>query len=94
MNLIFLRERDTVRRMGQQPHILAALRESAGLSQAELGRLIGVTESRVCQVEKGKGSFTSARWLRLVRLPEMARAMTAHGVGLGDLIAACGRYAA
>ena len=47
---------------------LKALREHLDLSQSDLAAALGVSKGRICQVEKGRGSFSADRWARFASL--------------------------
>jgi HTH-type transcriptional regulator/antitoxin HipB len=82
--------------------ILAAARKHHGLTQAEVARAIGATQTWVSEVEKGKDTAQIGKILRAlshlgVRLqtgvvpwqrPESAMPRQTKGVSLSDLIAA------
>jgi len=66
-------------------HPLRVVRKAAGLTQAELGLELGVTESRVCQVETRPGaSFRPEVWL--VVAEKFPREMKRAEVTLKDLL--------
>ena len=45
--------------------LLQAARKSAGLSQTELGRRLGLSQSRVSAMELDPGSISLAQWMAL-----------------------------
>jgi len=66
-------------------HPLKLVRRAAGLTQAELGLELGVTESRVCQVETRPGaSFRPEVWVTVAET--FPREMKRAKVTLKDLL--------
>lgn len=45
-----------------------ALREGRGLSQVELSQRLGLSQNRLSEVERGKGSFTAEQFLLLLQI--------------------------
>ena len=66
------------------PNPVRVLRESLGISQAELGEQLGVTRGRIHQVELGQGNLHSKKLLVLQQLH--GREMKRLGISLEDLL--------
>ena len=69
--------------MAIQHHIVRALREHLGLTQAAFGEPLGLSAVRVCQIEKGSG-IAAATALRIH--DEYGRGMAGAGISLEDLL--------
>jgi HTH-type transcriptional regulator / antitoxin HipB len=52
--------------IGQLPAHLRSLRKARGLTQAELGRLLGVKQSRIADIESDPGSVSVSQLHRLL----------------------------
>lgn len=65
-------------------HPLYMLRKTLGMTQAQLAAEVGVTESRISQIEGGAGRLNDERLMALVEKyrVEMARL----GLSLGDFL--------
>ena len=59
-------------------HEVRGLRERRRWSQAELGRELGLSQSRLSQIERGQGSFTAEQFLRILEI---------FNVGVDDFVA-------
>lgn len=54
------------RRRGKQPKdVVRRLRETAGLSQAELARRAGLSRSLICEIESGRRGITPSTRARI-----------------------------
>jgi len=65
-------------------HPIYLLRKTLGLTQARFGREVGVSESRICQIERGHGRLKDEHLMALVEKyrVEMARL----GLSVGDFL--------
>ena len=52
--------------VGQLPAHLRSLRKARGLTQADLGRLLGVKQSRIADIESDPGSISVAQMHKLL----------------------------
>jgi len=65
-------------------HPIKQLRKAVGLSQAAFAASVGITEGRICHIEKGRGSPGGKT---LLRISEAYRAeMVGLGITAEDLI--------
>lgn len=70
--------------MVKREHPLRAVRRAAGLTQAALGRRLGVHRSRISQIEAGDGTLTGRHWARFFKL--FSGQMAAAGVDAVGLL--------
>lgn len=66
--------------------VLREVRLRAGLTQTELGAVVGLTAGSVCHVERGRWSFKPTAWLLLAAHPAIAESMAELGVTLAELM--------
>lgn len=65
---------------------IVTVRKNKGLSQEQLGNLIGVKKSQICSIEKSKGTLMLSTVMRLVKALNIEVILTSEGITVKSII--------
>lgn len=65
---------------------IVTVRKQRGLSQEQLGNLIGVKKSQICSIENCKGTLMLSTIMRLVKALNIEVILTSEGITVKSII--------